>query len=313
MKKCKWYCILAVGVLVPLLACCLVACKAPAEFEEVPAPAEFEVVSLDVTPPEVRAGDSVSVTAEVKNIGGSEGVYTATLTIDGAQVETKDVSVAPGGTETASFSLVKDEAGTYQVAVGDLSSSLVVQEKAPVFVAKEIELKYDDAWAEGSLAWIGGYLVDFSPPTVPFVIDKICICGCLYGNGLEDFNFEMEIWDKNQSILYTATYPVNKFGICPPSSLVELEVPGIEVMDTFYVHIWRGICKGRTSPDGLLICVDDTPVNEHSQATIRTHEGTNTILDYWPYSRSHPNEWFGDKSKVNWMIRVVGTIMVPEE
>ena len=267
-------------------------------------------MSLDITPPEVTAGEAVGITAEVKNIGGTEGVYTAVLTVDGAQVETKDIVVAPGATETATFSLAKDEAGTYTVAVGELSSSLVVKEKEPVFVAKEVELKYDDGEARGWLAWVGGYSVDFSPPASPLTIEEVRICGCLYGSGWEDFNFEVEIWDKDWKVLQSATYPVTKFTTWPPT-WVEVEVPDIEVTDQFYVHIWRGICKGPTSADGLLIGVDDSVVNEHSETTIRTQEGTTDILGYWPYSRTHSHEWFGDKSKVNWMIRVVGTVMVP--
>ena len=299
MRKSFW-------ISVPLLAMALIvspACKAPAE---------FEVMSLDVTPLEVTAGDTVSITAEVENIGGSEGVYTAILTVDGVEVETKDIGVAPGTTETVTFSLVKEEVGTYKVAVGELGSSLTVKEKEPVFVAKEVELKYDDGDARGWLAWVGGYLVDFSPPTIPLTIEKVQIYGCLYGSGWEDFNFEVEIWDKDGKVLHGATYSVTKFTTWPPT-WVEVEVPDIEVTDQFYVHIWRGICKGSTSADGLLIGVDDSVLNEHSETTIRTEEGATDMLGYWPYGRTHSHEWFGDKSKVNWMIRVVGTCMVPEE
>jgi len=92
-------------------------------------PAAFEVTSLVVTPPEVTAGGTVSVTAEVRNTGGSEGSYTATLTVDGATAQTKEVALAVGASKTVSFSLVKDRAGTYQIAVGGLASSLRVKEK----------------------------------------------------------------------------------------------------------------------------------------------------------------------------------------
>ena len=56
-----------------------------------PPPADFEVISLDIKPPEVTTGETVSITAEVKNTGDGEGTYTAVLTVDGVKFETKDV------------------------------------------------------------------------------------------------------------------------------------------------------------------------------------------------------------------------------
>jgi CARDB. len=80
-------------------------------------------------PPEVVAGETVNVTAKVTNTGTSEGTYTATLTIDGVEAERKDITMAAGATGIVTFSLVKDSPGTYQVAVGGLSSSFTVKEK----------------------------------------------------------------------------------------------------------------------------------------------------------------------------------------
>ena len=289
-----------VGVLIVVTALIApLACKAPAE---------FELMSLDITPPEVTAGDPVSVTAEVKNIGGSEGVYPVTLTVGGVDVETKDVTVAPRGMETVSFSLVKDTPGTYQVGIGELTSSLTVKQK---LVVKEFELKYDDGTARDSISaqvpWLGGHIVDFSPPATPFTIKKVRIAGTLDSRALkaiEGKTFDVEIWDKDQKILYSATFPYTKFTVSA-TTWIEFEVPDIEVTDKFYAHIYTD------SPwPGLHIGADDSVVNEHSDTTIRTAEGVASILARWPYMYTL---WFSDKSKVNWMIRVVGTAMVPEQ
>lgn len=270
----------------------------------VKALAEFELISLGITPPEITAGEIVSIIAQVKNTGGTEGVYTAILTVDGAEVERKDIAVAPGATETVAFSLVKHEAGTYQVAIGELSSSLTVKEK-PVIepIVKEIELKYDDGTAGDCISTVspsfGGHIVDFSPPATPFTIKKIRIFGVLSGKGWEDRKFDVEILDKDLKVVYSATYPYTKFTNAP--TWVEVEVPDIKVADKFYVHVYTN------SPyPGLHIGADDSVVNEHSDVTTRTAEGTVAILAQWPYS---PSIWFGDKSKVNWMIRVVGTFI----
>jgi len=65
------------------------------------------------------------------------GTYTATLTINGATVETKDVSVAGGATETVTFTVIKDEAGTYNIGVNGLTRSLTVKARLTVISPEE--------------------------------------------------------------------------------------------------------------------------------------------------------------------------------
>lgn len=271
------------------------ACKAP------PEPAQFEVLSLDIIPPTVIAGDTVTVTARVKNTGGSDGIYTATLTVDGAQVETKDITVTPGATETVNFSLAKDKAGTYKIAIGEQRSSLTVK---PKLVAKEVELKYDDGKADGFSSVGGGYLVDFMTPAIPFSIKKIRLFGSL--RGFFQGSFELEIWDKDRRVLYKEVYPDTKFPL-GGTAWVELEVPNIEVSDRFYVDVW----KGPNLTGGIHLGVDESVKNEHSTVTVRP-AGVTKEVESWKQEYFCPC-WFNDKSKTNWMIRVVGTAMVPEE
>ena len=89
-------------------------------------PAEFEVTALNVSPAEVVSGDLADVTVEVKNIGGSEGTYIATLRIDGVEVETEEVTVAVGAKETVEFTVTKDTPGTYYIELDGLSGTLRV-------------------------------------------------------------------------------------------------------------------------------------------------------------------------------------------
>lgn len=105
--------------------------EAALEKEEItPSPAEFEIISLDITPLEVIAGERVSITAEVKNTGGSEGTYTLSLTIDGVKAQAKVVKIAPRATETVSFTAAKDEPGTYNVQVNDFSGTFRILKPA---------------------------------------------------------------------------------------------------------------------------------------------------------------------------------------
>jgi len=91
--------------------------------------ATFEVIFLDVTPSQVTVGETVRVTGQVKNIRGFEGTYTAVLTVDGAEVDRKDIPMEGWVTEMVTFSLSKDTPGIYKIGIGGLSSNLLVKEK----------------------------------------------------------------------------------------------------------------------------------------------------------------------------------------
>jgi hypothetical protein len=167
-----------------------------------------------------------------------------------------------------------------------------------------VELKYDDGTRRDSLSTTGGHIVDYSPPSTPFTITKIRIAGVLSSSatGITGKTFDLQILDKDLKVLYSETYPYTKF--TTSVTWVEFEIPNIEVADKFYVHLYT------ESPRfGLHIGADDSVINEHSDVTIR-NDDTISILAAWPYSSTL---WFGDKSKVNWMIRVTGTYMAPAE
>lgn len=90
---------------------------------EVIAPAEFEISNLVISPDEIIIVESTTVSVDVKNTGGSEGTYEAILEIDGTQVDSKEVTLAPGETRTISFSETVNERGTHYVALGGLSDN----------------------------------------------------------------------------------------------------------------------------------------------------------------------------------------------
>ena len=98
-----------------------------------PRGAQFELSALVISPAEVISGEEVTVTAEVSNSGGVAGTYTATLKLDGVEVETKEVTVAAEGTEMVVFTVTEDTPGTYQIELGELSGTLEVMERRVEF------------------------------------------------------------------------------------------------------------------------------------------------------------------------------------
>jgi hypothetical protein len=92
------------------------------------AQAKFEISSLSIIPTEAIAGDTVSISAQVKNIGSSEGIYQAVLTVNGIKQQAKSIKIAPKGAESVSFAIVESNPGIYNVWVNDLSGELRVLE-----------------------------------------------------------------------------------------------------------------------------------------------------------------------------------------
>lgn len=178
----------------------------------------------------------------------------------------------------------------------------------PSLVKKELELKYDDGLYE---AWFssagGGYLIDFTPPAGPFIINAINICGNLSERTGDRDNFDLEIWGKNNKVLYSNSFPVTEFPTDSPD-WITIEIPNIEVFDQFSIHVFAGSFLNT----GIAVAVDNSLINEHSKLTGRTSEGITSIIDM-KSDMPFRGDWVEkNKDKINWMIRVVGTYMEPE-
>ena len=97
----------------------------------VKTPAVFSVKDLSITPIEVDIGETVTVSASVTNTGDLTGAYEMTLKINDASVEVKKVTLSSGATQKLTFTIARDEPGSYMVSVDGLSGKFVVREPAP--------------------------------------------------------------------------------------------------------------------------------------------------------------------------------------
>lgn len=91
-----------------------------------PTPANFTVTSLDCSSEQVEPGQEVLVTVNVNNSGGCEGSYTLNLTINGAVEQTKTVTLAPSASDTVTFTVIKEEPGSYTISVDGLTKEFIV-------------------------------------------------------------------------------------------------------------------------------------------------------------------------------------------
>ena len=91
-----------------------------------PAPAAFSVSHLSISRLEVQPGETVTISVLVANTGGESGSYTTVLKINGVKEAEKTVTIAAGESRDVTFSVTKEEAGTYTVTVDGLSGSFTV-------------------------------------------------------------------------------------------------------------------------------------------------------------------------------------------
>ena len=93
-------------------------------------PAAFTLSSLAISPAEVAPAEKVNISISVVNTGAREGSYTVVLKINGVKEAEKAVRIAPGESQSVSFSVAK-EAGSYSVAIDGLSGSFTVAPAPP--------------------------------------------------------------------------------------------------------------------------------------------------------------------------------------
>ena len=144
------------------------------------SPAEFEVGSLTIDPPEAAPGEAVIITIHVRNVGDVGGTYEASLVVDDDVIETREVWIAWGMARTLTFVVFPEETGTYNIGVGGQSHTLLVVpehfdlseglDKMPEFyteeLSDEIRIQYRDLVAALSIdaqKWIvstGRFLED---------------------------------------------------------------------------------------------------------------------------------------------------------
>lgn len=277
-------------------------------------PARFEVTYLEISPKEINIGETANVNVKVMNTGGTSSIYGVNLYVDDRKVSSKLITLDPGYSQSVVFSLSVDEAGAHKIAVGEKSGTLTVISE---LVQKQMEIAYDTGVAKDCLSLVKpstGYVVRFISPSEQLSISKVSIFGLIYGSpGFHIANSDLQIWDEDQKVLYSTSFSGDQFplrtrigaNIDSTGAWVDIEIPDVKVSGDFYVNIYTGIPTGQ----GFRMGAVDMP-NTHSDTSIRGENGIDYLAPDWPYM---PAYWYGDKNRVNWMIRVSGNAMVSQQ
>ena len=102
-------------------------------------PAKFEVILLSVTPQEIKSGEPVTIKATISNTGGSNGIYTANLMVDGDTIETREIPIDAGDTEIAEFVVALDDTGVHKIAMGNAVDTIEVVADTQSIVGKILD------------------------------------------------------------------------------------------------------------------------------------------------------------------------------
>ncbi|MFC1921121.1 Ig-like domain-containing protein [Chloroflexota bacterium] len=89
-------------------------------------PAEFEVSGLSVTPSNVKSGETVIISIVVANTGDQSGTYTTILIINDIEEDRKEITLGADKSETVTFSVSKDDEGSYEVKIGASNAHFIV-------------------------------------------------------------------------------------------------------------------------------------------------------------------------------------------
>ncbi len=91
----------------------------------------FEALSLDITPTTITTGKKATVEVEIRNSNTKMDTLNVPLMVNGVADDRKSVTLAPGATESITFVLTRNQAGTYRISVGRKESTLVVEKPLP--------------------------------------------------------------------------------------------------------------------------------------------------------------------------------------
>jgi len=90
-------------------------------------PADFQISEFDVTPSEVEAGEEVTVSVKITNVGGQGGSYTLPLLVNQTTEYTRTVTLAKGASTTTEFKVTKQTPGTYNIEIAGLVDEFTVR------------------------------------------------------------------------------------------------------------------------------------------------------------------------------------------
>ncbi|WP_094226822.1 S-layer protein domain-containing protein [Methanolobus psychrotolerans] len=135
--------------------------------------AEFDFSNIKISPLEIKQGKAATINVDITNTGTAAGEYTVDLKINDVVVDSQLVSLDIGSSTTIEFKHTEAEPGTYEIKIGDLTTTYEVFEKSGtvLYVLGAIGLA-----AVGGVAYLftaGGWTVEIAQAKVAEAIEAI--------------------------------------------------------------------------------------------------------------------------------------------
>ena len=89
----------------------------------------FSLSAVSISPAEINIGEEVTLSVTVTNTGAQSDSHELTLKIEGAVVDTAEITLDAGASGTVTFTTTKDVAGTYSVTIDGLTGTFEVLEE----------------------------------------------------------------------------------------------------------------------------------------------------------------------------------------
>jgi len=95
-----------------------------------PVPGPIQVSNLKIAPNRVKLGGKVTIIAEATNVTPIISSYSLVLKIKGIVEDVKEITLDPGQSQKVAFTILKDEPGSYDLALENLKGSFTVEDVA---------------------------------------------------------------------------------------------------------------------------------------------------------------------------------------
>jgi len=109
----------------------LIGCTQPEVASPPQSGSGFLVTNLSIQPEEVQPNQVVTITVSVANTHDTWGIYSLVLKINGVEEVQKQATVDAGSNQDVSFSLTRENPGSYSVFINSLSGGFTVVAPAP--------------------------------------------------------------------------------------------------------------------------------------------------------------------------------------
>jgi 3',5'-cyclic AMP phosphodiesterase CpdA len=96
-----------------------------------PEPANIVYNSISASPSTAEIDEEITVTITLENKGDLSGTETVELKIDDELLDSETITIDGGATETVTFTITRDKAGTFTLQSGDKTTAITILEPEP--------------------------------------------------------------------------------------------------------------------------------------------------------------------------------------